>query len=172
MSSRAGNQIQTTGFYLSGFLSLALAVVKLTAMVDWSWWRVMLPLWVFLGHNTAYLLVGFICLFFARYGEDQEDEEQPIDQSNLLRGYQFASLLFSLIFVDNLLRWIDGRGDSNWFWLCSGKFEVLVLFGVLSLVANFLYWSGIVAVVNEQLTRRLVGRFAGRGCERIGQRGK
>jgi hypothetical protein len=110
----------------------------------------MLPLWVFLSHNAAYLLVGFICLFFARYGEDEEEEEQPIDQTNLLRGYNFASMLFSLIFVDNLLRWIEGRGDSNWFWLCSGKLEVLVLFGVLSLVGHFLYWSGIVAVVNAQ----------------------
>ena len=150
MSSRAGKQIQTTGFYLSGFLSLALAVLKLTAIVDWSWWRVMLPLWVFLGHNAAYLLVGFICLFFARYGEEEEEEEQSIDETNLLRGYHFASMLFFLIFVDNLLRWIEGGGDSNWFWLCSGKLEILVLFGVLSLAAQFLYWAGIVAVVNEQ----------------------
>ena len=66
MSSRAGNQIQTTGFYLSGFLSLALAVLKLMAIVDWSWGRVMLPLWVFLGHNATYLLVGFICLFLEK----------------------------------------------------------------------------------------------------------
>ena len=145
MSSRAGKQIQTTGFYLSGFLALALTVLKLTAIVDWSWWRVMLPLWVFLGHNGAYILVGFICLFFARYGEDeQEEEQQPIDETTLLRGYNFASMLFVLIFVDNLLRWIERRGDSNWFWLCS------VLFGVVSLVAHFFYWSGIVAVVNEQ----------------------
>jgi len=48
MNSGAGNQIQTTGFYLAGFLSLVLAVLKLRAIVDWSWWRVMLPLWVFL----------------------------------------------------------------------------------------------------------------------------
>ena len=150
MSSRAGNQIQTTGFYLSGFLSLALAALKLTAIVDWSWWRVLLPLWVFLGHNAAYLLVGFICLFFARYGEEQEEEEQSIDETNLLRSYNLASMLFGLIFVDNLLRWIEGREDSKWFWLCSGRLEILVLFGVLSLMAHFLYWSGIVAVVNEQ----------------------
>ena len=149
MSSRAGKQIQTTGFYLSGFLSLALAALKLTAIVDWSWWRVLLPLWVFLGHNAAYLLVGFICLFFARYGEEQEEEEQSIDETNLLRSYNLASMLFVLIFVDNLLRWMGG-GDSNWFWLCSGKLEILVLFGVLSLAAQFLYWAGIVAVVNEQ----------------------
>ena len=111
----------------------------------------MLPLWVFLGHNGAYILVGFICLFFARYGEDeQEEEQQPIDETTLLRGYNFASMLFVLILVDNLLRWIERRGDSNWFWLFSGKLEVLVLFGVLSLVGHFLYWSGIVAVVNAQ----------------------
>ena len=145
MSSRAGKQIQTTGFYLSGFLALASTVLKLTAIVDWSWWRVMLP------NNGAYILVGFICLFCARYGEDeQEEEQQPIDETTLLRGYNFASMLFVLIFVDNLLRWIERRGDSNWFWLCSGKLEVLVLFGVLSLVGHFLYWSGIVAVVNAQ----------------------
>ena len=105
---------------------------------------------MFLGHNATYLLVGFICLFFARYGEDEEEEEQPIDETTLLRGYNFASMLFFLICVDNLLRWTEGRGDSNWFWLCSGKLEILVLLGVLSLVTYFLYWSGIVAVVNEQ----------------------
>jgi H+/Cl- antiporter ClcA len=150
MSSRAGHQIQTTGFYVSGFLSLGLAVRKLTAIVNWSWWRVMLPLGVFLGHNAAYILVGFICLFCARYGEEEEEEEQSIDETNLLQGYRFAAMLFFLIFLDNLLRWIEGRGDSNWFWLCSGKLGILVLFGVLSLVAHFLYWSGMVATVNEQ----------------------
>jgi len=149
-SSRAGHQIQTTGFYVSGILSLALAMLKLTAIVHWSWWRVMLPLGVFLGDNAAYILVGFICLFFARSGEDQEEEEQPIDETNLLQGYRFAAILLLLIFLDNLLRWIEGRGDSNWFWLCSGKLEILVLFGVLSLVAHLLYWSGILAIVNEQ----------------------
>ena len=114
----------------------------------------MLPLGVFLGHNAAYILVGFICLFFVRSREDQEEEERPINETNLLQGCRFAAMLFFLIFLDNLLRWIEGRGDSNWFWLCSGKLEIRVLFGVLSLVAHFLYWSGIVAIVNE---RRLEG---------------
>ena len=85
-----------------------------------------------------------------RKDTDQEEEEQPIDETNLLQGYSFAAMLFFLIFLDNLLRWIEGRGDSHWFWLCSGKLEILVVFGVLSLVAHFLYWSGIVAILNEQ----------------------
>ena len=150
MSSRAGHQIQTTGFYVSGILSLALAMLKLTAIVNWSWRRVMLPLGVFLGHNAAYILVGFICLFFARSGDDQEAEEHPIDETNILQVYRFAAMLFFLIFLDNLLRWIEGKGDSNWFWLCSGKLEILVLFGALSLVAHFMYWSGLLAIANEQ----------------------
>jgi hypothetical protein len=104
MSDGASNQIQTTGFYGLGFVSLVLAVLKLTVMVHWSWWRVLLPFWVFLGHNATYVLVGFICLFFAKYGEDAEEEEPPIVETNLLQCYRFASMLFSLIFMDNLLR--------------------------------------------------------------------
>ena len=39
----ASQQFQAKGFYLSGFASLLLAVLKLTEMKQWSWWRVFLP---------------------------------------------------------------------------------------------------------------------------------
>src|SRR6266566_4146607 len=45
------------GFWLFGFLSVALAVLKLTVAGYWSWWRVMLPFLAFLGHNAVYLLI-------------------------------------------------------------------------------------------------------------------
>ena len=48
---KVGRQIQATGFYLSGLLSLVLAVLKVTLAVHWSWWRVLLPIWVFWGHQ-------------------------------------------------------------------------------------------------------------------------
>jgi hypothetical protein len=35
------------------------------------------------------------------------------------------------------------------FWPCSGRFEVVVLFGMLSLVAQFVYWSRIVSGLNQ-----------------------
>ena len=44
-------------------------------MKSWSWWRVFLPFWVIVGHNVIYVLVGFLCLFAVRYGEDEEAEE-------------------------------------------------------------------------------------------------
>ncbi len=34
--------------------------------------------------------------------------------------------------------------------LCSGRLEVVVLFGMLSLVAQFVYWSRIVSGLNQE----------------------
>jgi hypothetical protein len=36
------------------------------------------------------------------------------------------------------------------FWPCSGRFEVVVLFGMLSLVAQLVYWSRIVSGLNQE----------------------
>jgi hypothetical protein len=75
MRVSTSRQFQAKGFYVAGFLSLALTVLKLTEMKPWSWWRVLLPLWVVIGHNAMYLLVGFLCLFAVGYGEDEKEEE-------------------------------------------------------------------------------------------------
>ena len=63
-----GRQTQMLGVYLAGSLCLVLAVLKLTIEVHWSWWRVLLPLWVVLGHNVLYIVVGFVWLFFVDDG--------------------------------------------------------------------------------------------------------
>jgi hypothetical protein len=72
LSVRRHPQIQSEGFYVFGFFSLVFVVLKLTIEVPWSWWRVLLPLWVFLGHNLLHVLVGFICLFFVKYRDEGE----------------------------------------------------------------------------------------------------
>ena len=146
-------QFQAKGFYMSGFVSLVLAVVKLTEMKQWSWWRVFLPLWVIVGHNMIYVLVGFLCLFAVRYGEDEEAEaaEEPARVQSGRIAYQVASLVGVLISTDNLLRWLERGGNSYWFWLCSGSVAMVVLFGILALVAQFFYWADIVKKLNDQL---------------------
>ena len=60
MSSKQEHPIQAMGFWVFGFLSVVLAVLKLTVAGYWSWWRVMLPFLSFLGHNAVYL-AGFLC---------------------------------------------------------------------------------------------------------------
>ena len=52
----------------------------------------------------------------------------------------YAAMLFFVVFGDNVVRWIDGSETSYWFWLMSGKLEVLAAFGVLSVIALFAYW--------------------------------
>ena len=42
-------------------------------------------------------------------------------------GYNFAALLFFFLFVDNLLRHVEGQGWKG-FWPCSGRLEVVVLY--------------------------------------------
>jgi len=149
----ASHQFQAKGYYVAGFLSLVLTVLKLTEMKQWSWWRVLLPVWVVIGHNVVYLLVGFLCLFAVRYGEDEEEEESATVQNNPI-FYQLASLVFVLICLDNLLRWLERGGKSYWFWLCSGSMAMVVLFGALTLLAQVLYWTEIVRGLNDQQDQR------------------
>jgi uncharacterized membrane protein len=61
MSGKQEHPIQAMGFRVFGFLSVMLAVLKLTVVGYWSWWRVMLPFLAFLGHNAVYLVAGFLC---------------------------------------------------------------------------------------------------------------
>ena len=147
MSRKQEQAIQTTGFWMFGFLSLVLAVLKLTVAGHWSWWRVMLPALAFLGHNAAYLMVGFLCLFWLK-GEEDEGEAARLQKHSRV-GYNLAALFFFFLFLDNLLRRIEGEGWAG-FWPCSGRLEVVVLFGTLSLVAQFLYWSRIVSGLNRE----------------------
>jgi hypothetical protein len=49
---------------------VVLAVLKLTVVGYWSWWRVMLPFLAFLGHNAVYLLAGFLCFCWLKHEED------------------------------------------------------------------------------------------------------
>jgi hypothetical protein len=59
-------------------------------------------------------------------------------------SYQLASPLCVLISTDNLLRWVERGEKSYWFWLCSGRIAMVVLFGALALVAQIVYWAELV----------------------------
>ncbi len=131
--------IQTKPFYRAGFLCVVLAVLKLTTGVHWSWWRVLLPLMVMVGHALLYIGVGFTWLAI------MGGEGAKIRESRWAEFYQPAALLCMAGFVDNLLRRV-GPGESAWFWLASGRVEVILLLGVLSLGFQFLFWWQVVDV--------------------------
>ena len=134
--------IQMLGFSLAGFLCVALAVLKLTSKVHWSWWRVLLPLWLVLGHNILYVAVGFVWIYFAEYGA--KGEEATIRQDHDPYGYQLGAMLCCLIFLDNLLKQIEGPRDTVWFGFSSGRWGLILVFGVLSVLCQLLFWSDVV----------------------------
>lgn len=63
--------------------------------------------------------------------------------------YNLAALLFLFLFLDNLLRRIEG-GSWAGFWPCSGRLDAVVMFAALSVLAQILYWSGIVRGLNQE----------------------
>ena len=144
MSNQPEHPVQTSGVWIFGLLSVVLAILKLTVAGYWSWWRVMLPVLAFLGHNALYILAGLLCFRWLKH----EEEESTTAETHSREGYTIAALFFLFLFSDNLLRHVEGQGWGG-FWPCSGRLEVLVLYGVLSLLAHFAYWSRIVSGLNQ-----------------------
>jgi len=86
--------------------------------VHWSWGRVRMPLLGRVGYALRYLAVGFTWLAIVG------GEGPKIRESKWADFYQPAALLCMVGFVDNLLR-RTGPGESAWFWLASGRIEVI-----------------------------------------------
>ena len=107
-----GRQMQATGLHLSGLLSLVRAVLKVTRAVHWSWWRGLLPIWAFLGHQGLDVAVGLTGLSWRGSGE--ESEGLRIRGGHRLDGYQVVGMLSLLVLLDNLLRRRGGVGESEW----------------------------------------------------------
>lgn len=53
MSRETEDAVYIGGFCIFGFLLVVLAILKLTVVAYWSWWRVALPLLAFLKLQRA-----------------------------------------------------------------------------------------------------------------------
>ena len=132
--------VSFTGLYICGVISLVMLVLKLSVMDAWSWWRVMLPVGLVVGFTVTNMVVAFIYLSFAHIPERPDGEEAELLEPHTINVHYVAAMLFFVVFGDNVVRWIDGSETSYWFWLMSGKVEVLAAFGILSVLALFAYW--------------------------------
>ena len=137
---RGESGISFTGLYICGVISLVMLVLKLSVMDAWSWWRVMLPVGLVVGFTVTNMVVAFIYLSFAHIPERPDGDEAELLEPHTINVHYIAAMLFFVVFGDNVVRWIDGSETSYWFWLMSGKVEVLAAFGVLSVLALFAYW--------------------------------
>ena len=137
---RGESGISLTGLYICGAISFVMLVLKLSVMDAWSWWRVMLPVGLIVGFTVTNIVVAFIYLSFAHIPERPDGDEAELLEPHTINVHYVAAMLFFVVFGDNVVRWIDGSETSYWFWLMSGKVEVLAAFGALSVLALFAYW--------------------------------
>ncbi|MGB5300089.1 MAG: hypothetical protein WBN48_15305 [Thiogranum sp.] len=144
---RGESGISFTGLYICGAISLIMLVLKLSVIDTWSWWRVLLPLGLFVGFNVTNIVVAFIYLSFAHIPERPDGDEADILEPHTINVHYVAAMLFFVVFGDNVVRWIEGSDTFYWFWLFSGKGESLAVFGVLSVLALFAYWSRLGRVL-------------------------
>ena len=75
---RGESSISFTGLYICGVISLVMLVLKLSVIDTWSWWRVLLPLGLFVGFNVTNIVVAFIYLSFAHIPERPDGDEADI----------------------------------------------------------------------------------------------
>jgi hypothetical protein len=120
---------------------MILAVLRLIIEGHWPWWRVLLPVWIVLGHNVVYITVALVGLSFT--DARTMDEEWVARRDDRLYGYQLAAMLCILIFADNVLRRIEASGATAWFGLSWGRREIIVALGVLSVVCQLVFWSAV-----------------------------
>jgi len=130
--------VKTAGLNLFAVLTILMAVSKLMGMHDWSWWRVCLPVGVYVAFNLAYIGTGFIYLSRTNI-EDRPSEDEPALLEEHAKTPYFWPAWVSFVFdrrdrVDGTagsLEWLlarirESRGHDR-VWQPCGRELVLVL---------------------------------------------
>ncbi len=134
------SDINLNGLYICAAITFVMLILKLSIIDTWSWWRVILPLGLFVGFHVTHIVVAFIYLSFVNIPERPDGDEAKVLEPHNINAHYVAAMLFFVVFGDNVVRWIEDSETSYWFWLFSGKAEALAVFGFLSVLALFLYW--------------------------------
>lgn len=150
-SRRAANSpFQMTGVWLFGGLSLVLGVGKLMGLWGGSWWRMALPILVFIVFNGFYNGMGFLYLTVQPVRERPAEEESDL-LGRHRDGLSYGSgLVFVVGLVANLISRLEGVQTSDRWCLISGRTPALIVFGVFSALSLWLYWRGIGQVLEDE----------------------
>ena len=138
------NAIDTTGLYLFASVSLLMALFKLMGAHDWSWWRVCLPLGMYVGFNVAHIGTGFIYLSRADVGQRSPQDEAALLRQHHRTPYFWLAFVHFALFSLGVTEWTTPSGSLNGFWSAFGNLGVMGVFGSLAVVNLFLYWSSIM----------------------------
>ena len=54
------NESKSSGLGISAVLQIVFLVLKLTGLIDWSWWLVLVPLWTDIGFALLFIILALI----------------------------------------------------------------------------------------------------------------
>ena len=142
--------IQTAGLIGCVVLTALLTLLKFLGAIDWLWWRIGLPLGVYVGFQVAYTVTGFIYLSQAEIGErspeDQEEVESLAGDNDV--PYFWLAWVNLILFAVGVSEWVEPSGVGHGFWQAFGNPGVMIAFGSLAVVNLFLFWSSIGQMLN------------------------
>ena len=70
----SNNRSTYTGISFTGLLTIVFIVLKLTHVINWSWWWVTAPLWGSLALGIIIILIAFIIAIIVENAELSKDE--------------------------------------------------------------------------------------------------
>lgn len=66
MSNGEKTVVRTGGISFTGLLTIVFIILKLTNVIDWSWWWVTAPIWIPLSIGIAIIVICSILLKFLK----------------------------------------------------------------------------------------------------------
>jgi hypothetical protein len=141
--------VHTAGLSLFAVLTLLMALSKLIGVHDWSWWRVCLPVGVYVAFNVAYVGTGFIYLSRPNIEDRPSEDETALLEEHAKTPYFWLAWAHVALFSIGVTEWIAPSEALNGFWSAFGNLGVMIAFGSLAVVNLFLYWSSIGSWLDE-----------------------
>ena len=135
---KKGGVFELAGLYLCGSASVLFALCKITEVIDWSWWRVCLPIGAYVGFNLLFITTGFGYLSWIEFVGAIETASIAVDEK---RGYLNLGAIQFALFALGVTEWASPSEALNGFWRPFGSAGVMIAFGSLVIVNLVLYWS-------------------------------
>lgn len=60
--SKQQQQTTTGGVSTLGVVQIVFIILKLVGVIEWSWWLVLIPLWIMIGFGFLALIVGLLII--------------------------------------------------------------------------------------------------------------
>src|SRR5215467_3996134 len=90
-------------------------------------------------------LSGFLSLMTAQPKKQSQSAKDMA--GTVTKSRRWCALSCS---ADNALRRMEGQQETMFLWVSSGRWETIIVFGMLSVIMQLLFWSKIVEPVSRR----------------------